>query len=314
MSSKDIELGSYLLEITQGREAIDLSKLKKAGKPETVSLLQWVKATCDSSSWFTGQYNEEARHLPMKTVMESDHTIHCTLETGSVGLFGRTRDGKSGKLLHEREEDHADLLPLYYQLFAPPGSKLGVIVFQKTGGRTAYPFFNDTLRHRLDQEYPHYSLRISPFVAKDVLTQLETGRVQEIRVTKYDPTGDTVLKSMGVAYDSKDIVLETVIKAKRGRTLPPQQVVQNLAKAIRSRKLVEMPKDWEKIGNTVTFRVKLGKRVRSMSFGKYREVVPYFDVSGKVKWEKGRPVENDLQREASNLVVDIALEKKILGN
>lgn len=314
MASKDIELGSYLLEITENGEPVDLSRLQKKGEAATVSLLEWVKATCDSSAWFTGQYNEEARHLPMKTELESNHTIHGTLETGSVGLFGRTRDGKSGELLHERQEDQADLLPLYYQLFAPPGSKLGVLVFQKTGGRTAYPFFNDTLRYRLDQEYPDYRLRISPFVAQDVLTQLETGRVHQIRITKYEPTGDTAIRSMGVTYDAKDIVLETVIKAKRGRTLPPQQVVRELAKGIRSRKLVEMPKDWEKLGDTVTFQVKLGKRVRSMSFGKYREVVPYFDVTGKVTWDKGRPVEKDLRLQASNLVVDIAIEKKILGN
>lgn len=308
--SRDVHLGSYLLRVTDRGDDRVLDNFDENGK----KFVPWVEQFVKKSSWAVGTYDPEIRHLCLSCKTAGGHTVHGELESGGIGVSGVIRDGQTGDLKSVRDVQDADMVPLYFQLFAPAGAKVAVLVLQKSHGRSPYPFFNDTMRHAFKDQFADLALHLQPFVANSVLSDLKSGRVTRIKVTSYKGQSDVASRVLNRGFRRQDVIVETTLKAVSGTSLEARNAVHRLIDGLRSRKPVEVPKYWEDLGEKITMTVRVGGRNRSLSYGLGREIVPYLDVTSKVRYRKDeRPTFASIASEADNLALDIGQELGIVS-
>lgn len=301
-----VSLGTYQLFVTERGEQRVLSDLTPT------PFLTWCRAALSSTELRGLGAEDGARHACEPPQLSGTHTIYGRIHSGESGFGSRLVHATTGADSYRRRVADAELIPFYYQLYAPTGSPLSILVLQKFGNRSPYSFFKDELRRAFSDAFQGLSLHIQPMVSKEVLTRLQHGVVSEVKFTKFSPPRDVDRFVRNHGLTGEDVYYETRIVARKGRAINLGRELKRLVNGLSSRNAVEAPEGWSDYGDEIRVKLKHGGRDRTLSFGDGREVNPYEDVTDRIRRDRDKhPTVQSIHPIADELVSGLREEMRI---
>ncbi len=103
------------------------------------------------------------------------------VKIGEFGVASELIDHRTGALNYQRSADEADMIPLFYLLYAPPGAQSGIMFLQSTQGRGMKSIFGALIDKYFEDHCQGYKLSIDPYYDPHRFLQcIENWRLEEI--------------------------------------------------------------------------------------------------------------------------------------
>lgn len=306
MAQPGIYLGSYSFAVTRHGEPQVLSDLPRGG------FITWAKRYIGRPGLRGHNSLDGSRHECEGPKLVGDHTLYGRVHSGESGWGSRFVNAETGEAEWQRTPGTAELIPFYFQIYAPLGAATGVLVLQRFGMRSPYSFFRDELKGAFGDDHDGLSLQFKPYVAKQVLQRLQGGIVSEIKFTSARPPRDLsdFVNRHGVT--TGDFYFETRIVAKRERGINISRQLSRLLDKVRNRETAETPAEWRNYGDEVRIVLNRGKNKRTIALGTNREFHPYEDVSSRVQRDSSaHPKLASIHELANEVIYDVRDELRI---
>lgn len=307
MPQPSIFLGTYQFYVNKLGEPQRLNNFDGNGS----RILEWIRRELLRDGLHASNIANALSYRKGVVKKDGDHTIYGKIYCGDSG-FGSDFVDETGASEYKRTPAKTELMPFYFQVYAPPGSPLGILVLQRLGNRGPYTVFSEHLRPRFGANFKGLSWNMEPFIPGEVLKKLSAGRVQMVKFTKWEaPKGlENIVRHNGLRPE--DVYFEQRIVAKKGRSIRGFRGFSELLKRKDDRDSIPVPAEWRSAGDEVSITVRQGGKQRTLTFGKGREIVPYEDVTSRCKTNTDNHPELDSIHEPGNeLVFDVRKELKI---
>lgn len=111
-------------------------------------------------------------------------TLRGLVKIGEYGVESDLIDHRTGALKYRRSADEADMIPLFYLMYAPLGAKSGIMLLQSTQGRGMKSVLGPLVDKYFEEHYPEYKLMIEPYYDPHrFLMCVEKWKLDEIEYT-----------------------------------------------------------------------------------------------------------------------------------
>lgn len=300
MSIPSISLGTYYITMTKRGEHQVLSDFE--GK----NLLNWIRRFLRSRDLRRPRDGGLARYRVAYSRFDDASTVYGVVECGQSGFGSNFIDVESGTTEFRRRPRNAEMIPLYFQFYVPNGSQVGILVLQRFGQQSPYRFFSEELRPSFAHTCDGFTLHMQPHVPKSVVQRLVQGYVSEVKFIQYTaPKGlENVVKHHGLV--AEDVYFETKIVAKKKRRIAVGRLFSRAIGGVANRTEVNMPSEWEGIGDEVRITIRSNGKARTLSLQGGRELTPYEDYSDRCERDDDKqPLLESIHKLANEMVHDV---------
>jgi hypothetical protein len=216
------------------------------------------------------------------------------IQTGDDGVSSDLVDGNSGKRDFTRGKHHIEMMPFYYLVDIPKGSKKAILAFQTFGVYGISGKVNTQIKDLLREIYsPKYTVKLNLIHLGGIYIDkvLKDGKLLQIEGIKYYEGGD-----IATAYEDHIKCSYQISPSKRGVDL--NSLMKIVRKGVKEKDIhsvfhqvkeilsVELPDDVDQM----KIEVGIGDRRRTIDMGDFTKFATKFDITEDVKIDKtGHP-------------------------
>lgn len=278
-----IFLASYSIKIRNKRSSSFLKFGKFDGFKDFHELFAGYLETLGTKR----SHDADAKCLHGTERVEFDgDSVWGLLNSGDYGAKTALVDVKTGNDVFERQENHAELYPYFFYLFAPPNSTQGILIVQRMGNSSILSIFEKTVKDYLIQKYD-VIVDISALVPQEVFDIVAKGHLKSVTFDVFQMPSD---KASMVDWDpgqiDSDCTMQLVVKPKSGKSLPLTATLKKYISPDRRKLRVQAAaplSDGEmRVRDEIQVKVDYQGTQRTVVLDDPTKLKPYIDVTPEV--------------------------------
>ncbi len=293
-----ISLVAYSIRVRRKRTSYFL-KLRDIDGVDLFSCLKhWTKPTESQMANF--EESKQVMDFSEQDVLEKRETVTGIVETGEYGFESKLFDVKKRKIAYKRTVDDAEVLPFYFQIFAP-NEEIGIVVFQRFGNLGISSVFRKWFRSQIDSVSSEFTVDMDPLIPDEYFRAILTrGDLSTITFRKLTVPSDIADRIDPVYLDPQEAKYEIIVKSKN----PMKDLARRIMSKLNGRQapalheIVSLPNaDFDEIIVTI----KIGGVEKRFNLARLSNVQATLDITNNVRMgANGHPAYGDVQNEALN--------------
>lgn len=301
-----ISISTYTIRVAEKhkRHSKTLSKLE--GGVDLLELLHEALKACQS---VPPQLTQTIKQFSVTDDLNlNGRVLDGVAEIGNHGYRSELRDIRSNNLSYARKLTDAEMIPLYFRIFIPSGSKYGIMAlqnFSEVGCKTA---ITEIFMNVLDKKFPGYSLRIREAVTADAVDNLLSGGfVKELRFINYGIPGDIADRLNTSKQTEEFSETEIRVRAKRHEEIGLKGYARKLFSQSAESNIFEL--DHFKADQTKVL-IEVNGREKLISYKDFAKVNSKLDVTDTVEISPttGHPIRKSITEISSAIIMKIDKE------
>lgn len=254
--------------------------------------------------------NEEAQrswHIEDITYSSADgRNYYGVMRYGIFGFESTLVDTKTAEVVHDRKQNHAEVIPLAFHVWSPVEDDWSYMTMQSFQGRSCVTVVQEAISEAFKKENPGYRLRfvkISPGDGEG--KALHDKQVREVRLLKKsNPTDLSDVYSGKVKLSSAKYLVS--IQAPRKKSLGSLKDVKDYftgKKKLNDGSVIEYEgNEFEE----VSAEVRVGKKTRVIGVFGYNNDAGVIDITSELKFDdSGHPNISSVYKESNEILIDI---------
>lgn len=269
---------------------------------------KWNEGSEETKDVVDNEKMKKVFRLAPGTLKLFGREISGIIESGEYGYTSTIIDRNNGETVHDKEIDHAEMIPFYFHLLIPENSKSGILLIQRFKQFGIYRIFRDTIKRNFKETFENHRIKFLPLVSDEIVSDfINKGKLKKITFKKFNLTPQIMNQAdEGAEINEGTGYIEYSIVAGRGKTLPFYK------KIFRSIKVGEGEleglfsiNDFEY--NKVNVSVNLNGHSRTLDLSSLANVGAFFDITKDITIndETGHPTLESLRAIVNNIMEDL---------
>ena len=248
--------------------------------------------------------NKAGSYVSLKGLKKDVKTVSGLFQIGEYGYAGDVVNRKTHKADYKKTKDHADLVPMYFYLYAYPGADRAILSTQRMGMHGVSSTINQYVKDYFEKKYPNLKLDIKALVPDYVLKQyLGKGQVKSITFVKHAIPSD-YSDQVANRKSEQEGKIELKISAKDSKFFQAPKLLRALQKK-------ESVLDFYSIdafeADDVKASVEIDGNKRTINLTNWSNLRTRFDITDQVEEDlNGYPKPADVRKAMSDIIKDIA--------
>ena len=264
-------------------------------------LLDFLHDCLNSLTQRSSRNEGQKQVLRVKSLKRDNRTLSGIIETGEYGIESTLLDVETGKEVHKRKTNEANMLPFYFLIDLPEGVDEGIILLQRTGMYGIRHILAGILDVMFDQRFPEYRLRFHSLVESKEIEKYQKGKVETIRFISFKIPSD-ITDAFDRGHKEALGHAELVVQAKRGSHLPINSTLSQFFSGKRELAKLVALKETNFRYDDIKIRSRVGRAARTMDLSDLKRLRGYHDISDEVDLDhSGHPKLSSIHRLAEAL-------------
>lgn len=170
-------LSTYCLHVREARSTVDELVDSFNGNDDFIDVLGLYLAERSSSAY---RDDEVHRVLSVLQHLRNGRYVHGAVRSGDFGFGSDICDAGNLSLRYRKRPQDVELIPLYFQFYAPRGKHAAYLIVQRLGTRSAYSGLRADLSNYFLGLFPDHRLHFVTAVTDDMLKELLGGDALKI--------------------------------------------------------------------------------------------------------------------------------------